>query len=95
MTAGFDPPASAFAQVSVHVPEADHGGGDAQTMIGIAGWVAGGHTSGLVVLVARRGVIVLHEALGRLRPEADASSLPRDALFPSQVNLKAIQGLGV
>jgi hypothetical protein len=45
-------------------------------------WVAEGHTSGLVVLVARRGVVVLHEAFGRLSPEADAQALPRDALFP-------------
>ena len=35
-------------------------------------WVAEGHTSGLVVLVARRGVVVLHEAFGRLSPEAGA-----------------------
>ena len=34
-----------------------------------AGWVAEGITPALVVLVARRGVIVLHEAFGRLGPE--------------------------
>ena len=45
-------------------------------------WVAEGHTSGLAVLVARRGVIVLHEAFGRLAPESDAPALPRDAIFP-------------
>ena len=46
------------------------------------GWVAEGHTSGLAVLVARRGVVVLHEAFGHLSPVADAPALPRDALFP-------------
>jgi CubicO group peptidase (beta-lactamase class C family) len=35
-----------------------------------------------VVLVARRGVIVLHEAYGRLGPESDAPPLPLDAIFP-------------
>ncbi|MGI9148496.1 MAG: hypothetical protein ACR2IK_18415 [Chloroflexota bacterium] len=32
-------------------------------------WVTEGHTSGLVVLAARRGVVVLHEAFGHLTPE--------------------------
>jgi serine-type D-Ala-D-Ala carboxypeptidase len=45
-------------------------------------WVAEGHTSGLALLVARRGVIVLHEAFGRLNVEPDAPALPRDAIFP-------------
>jgi CubicO group peptidase (beta-lactamase class C family) len=39
-------------------------------------WVAEGHTSGLVVLVARRGVVVTHEAFGRLSAEAEAPALP-------------------
>ena len=47
-----------------------------------AQWVRAGHTTALSVCVARRGVIVLHEALGRLRPEADAPPLARDSLFP-------------
>lgn len=46
------------------------------------GWVNQGVTPALVVLVARRGVIVLHKAFGRLTPEADAPALPRDAIFP-------------
>ena len=46
------------------------------------GWVEEGITPALVVLVARRGVIVLHEAFGRLGPEPDAPPLPRDAIFP-------------
>lgn len=32
------------------------------------GWVAQGITSSLAILVARRGVIVIHEAFGRLTP---------------------------
>ena len=47
-----------------------------------AGWVKSGHTPSLVVLVARRGVVVLHEAFGCLRPEADSPSLRADAIFP-------------
>ena len=46
------------------------------------GWVEQGITPALVVLVARRGVIVLHEAFGRLGPEPDAPALQRDSLFP-------------
>src|SRR4051812_35120159 len=47
-----------------------------------AHWVAQGETTALVVLAARRGIIVLHEAFGRLTPEADAPFLQRDTLFP-------------
>ena len=47
-----------------------------------AGWVAGGITPALVVLVARKGVIVLHEAFGHLGPEQDAPPLELDTLFP-------------
>ncbi len=46
-----------------------------------AGWVKSGETPSLVVLVARRGVIVLHEAFGCLGPEAGSAPLQRDALF--------------
>jgi CubicO group peptidase (beta-lactamase class C family) len=58
-------------------------------------WVADGHTSGLVVLVARRGVVVIHEAFGRLSPEADAQVLPRDALFPIASLTKLITATAV
>jgi CubicO group peptidase (beta-lactamase class C family) len=47
-----------------------------------AGWVAQGRTPALVVLVARKGIIVLHEAFGRLGPEPDAPPLRRDTLYP-------------
>jgi CubicO group peptidase (beta-lactamase class C family) len=41
-----------------------------------------GITPALVVLVARRGIIVLHEAFGRFTPDTDSPPLPRDAIFP-------------
>jgi CubicO group peptidase (beta-lactamase class C family) len=47
-----------------------------------AGWVAEGVTPALVVLAARRGVIVLHEAFGRLTPEENAPPLALGSLFP-------------
>jgi len=47
-----------------------------------AEWVKSGHTPAIVALVARRGVVVLHEAFGALRPGPDASALRRDSLFP-------------
>jgi len=46
------------------------------------GWVAQGITPSLVILVARRGVIVLHEAFGLLTPEADSPPLELDTIFP-------------
>jgi CubicO group peptidase (beta-lactamase class C family) len=45
-------------------------------------WVEDGTHPALVVLVARRGVVVLHEAHGRLGPEPDDPPLPVDAIFP-------------
>ena len=47
-----------------------------------AGWVAQGITSALVILVARRGAVVLHEAFGRLTPDDDAPPVQRDTLYP-------------
>lgn len=47
-----------------------------------AQWVAEGHTPTLGVCVARRGVIVLHEAFGVLGPGPDSPPLTRDGLFP-------------
>ncbi len=46
-----------------------------------AGWVEQGIMPALQVLVARRGVIVLHDAWGRLGPEDDAPPLGVDAIF--------------
>ncbi|MCH8920186.1 MAG: beta-lactamase family protein [Chloroflexi bacterium] len=45
-------------------------------------WVEDGTHHALVVLVARRGLIVLHEAFGTLSPEPDSPPLPLDAIFP-------------
>jgi CubicO group peptidase (beta-lactamase class C family) len=47
-----------------------------------ARWVKEGHTPTLGVCVARRGVIVLHEAFGVLGPGPDSPPLERTALFP-------------
>ena len=55
-----------------------------------AGWVKNGHTPSLSVCVARRGVIVLHEAFGQLRPEDDAPPLERDSIFPLSSATKPI-----
>lgn len=46
-----------------------------------AEWVEEGRAASLNLLVARRGVVVLHEAYGRLGPEPDAPTLPRDAVY--------------
>jgi CubicO group peptidase (beta-lactamase class C family) len=46
-----------------------------------AGWVATGDTPSLVILVARRGTIVLHEAFGVRRPEDTTPTLKRDSIF--------------
>jgi CubicO group peptidase (beta-lactamase class C family) len=46
-----------------------------------ARWVKEGHTPTLGVCVARRGVIVLHEAFGVLGPGPDSPALRPDALF--------------
>jgi CubicO group peptidase (beta-lactamase class C family) len=46
-----------------------------------ARWVKEGHTPTLGVCVARRGVIVLHEAFGVLGPGPDSPQLDRNALF--------------
>ena len=45
-------------------------------------WVAHGITPALVLLVARRGVIVLHQAFGRLTSDDDASPVQRDTIYP-------------
>ncbi len=47
-----------------------------------AQWVSQGVTPSLAVLVARRGVIVLHEAFGKLTPAPDAPPLQLDTIFP-------------
>ena len=44
----------------------------------------------IVVLVARRGVIVLHEAFGKLTPEPDSPPLELDSIFPLTSQTKPI-----
>ena len=46
------------------------------------GWVNQGIHPALVVLVVRKGVIVLHEAFGHLTPEKDSAPLALDTIFP-------------
>jgi CubicO group peptidase (beta-lactamase class C family) len=55
-----------------------------------AGWVENGTHPALVVLVARRGIIVLHEAYGRLTPEPDSPPLRTDSIFPLASGTKPI-----
>lgn len=47
-----------------------------------AEWVSSGHTPAIVAHVARRGVVVLHEAFGVLRPDDDAPPVALDSIFP-------------
>lgn len=47
-------------------------------------WVQEGVAQNLVVLVARRGRVVLEKAFGRLTPAADSPPTPIDALFDTQ-----------
>jgi CubicO group peptidase (beta-lactamase class C family) len=53
-------------------------------------WVREDHTPTLGVCVARRGVIVLHEAFGVLGPGPDSPPLARNALFPATSVTKPI-----
>jgi CubicO group peptidase (beta-lactamase class C family) len=48
----------------------------------LAGWVACGDTPSVVALVARRGVIVLHEAFGARRFGDTAPTLKTDSIYP-------------
>jgi CubicO group peptidase (beta-lactamase class C family) len=47
-----------------------------------ASWVEDGTHPALVLLVARRGVIVLYEAWGAQRPEPDYAPLQKDSILP-------------
>ncbi len=58
-------------------------------------WVGDGVAQTAVLLVARRGRIVFHEAYGRLTPDADAPSTPVDALFPIASLTKVITATAV
>ncbi len=58
-------------------------------------WVEDGTHPALVVLVARRGIIVLHEAFGTLRPEPGSPPLPLDAIFPVTSMTKPVTAAAV
>jgi len=44
-------------------------------------WVKGGVAPAMALLVARRGLVVLHRAFGRLTPDKDSPATPLDAIF--------------
>lgn len=48
----------------------------------ISGWVANGDTPSVAVLVARRGIVVLHDAFGVLRDSDTTATLRPDSIFP-------------
>jgi CubicO group peptidase (beta-lactamase class C family) len=58
-------------------------------------WVSDGVHPALIVLVARRGVIVLHEAYGRLGPGPDSAPLSPDAISPLASLTKPITATAV
>jgi hypothetical protein len=48
----------------------------------VRGWVQNGETPSAAVFVARRGVVVLHEAFGVLRHGDTTWTLRPDSIFP-------------
>ena len=71
--------------------EAGMSGQRVQHIVDLArGWVAQGVTPALVVLVARKGTIVIHEAFGRLTPDDDSPPLKLDTIFPLSSITKVI-----
>jgi CubicO group peptidase (beta-lactamase class C family) len=58
-------------------------------------WVAQGLTQALVLLVARRGIVVLHEAFGRLTPDVDGPPVQRDTIYPVTSLTKPITATAV
>jgi CubicO group peptidase (beta-lactamase class C family) len=45
-------------------------------------WVESRLVQAVVVLAARHGIVVLHEAIGRLTPDEDSPSVAADSIFP-------------
>jgi serine-type D-Ala-D-Ala carboxypeptidase len=58
-------------------------------------WVEQGITPALVVVAARRGIIVLHEAFGRLTPAPDSPPVALDTLFPISSMVKPLVATAV
>jgi serine-type D-Ala-D-Ala carboxypeptidase len=61
----------------------------------IGGWVKNGDSPSVAVLVARRGVIVLHEAFGVRRPGDSTPTLKPDSIFPVSSCSKPITAAAV
>ena len=61
----------------------------------VGGWVKSGDHPSVVVLVARRGVIVLHEAFGVLRHGDNTPTLKRDSILPVSSCTKPITAAAV
>ena len=60
-----------------------------------AQWAQQGNTLGLQLLVARRGVICLHDAYGRTSPQPDANPVTTDSYFYVASNTKMITATAV
>lgn len=60
-----------------------------------AGWVASGSQQCIVLLVARHGVICLHEAWGKLAPRADSPPAKPDSIFWIASNSKPITATAI
>ena len=58
-------------------------------------WVEKGIHDSLAILVARKGVVVIHEAIGQQTPEPNSTPLESDALFPLASISKAITATAV
>ena len=61
----------------------------------LTGWVECGDTPSVAVCVARRGVVVLHEAFGILRHGDTTPTLRRDSIFPVTSCTKPITAAAV
>ncbi len=61
----------------------------------VGGWVESGDTPSVIVLVARRGVIVLHEAFGVLRYGDPTPTLKPDSIFPISSCSKSLTAVAV
>src|SRR5262245_21365665 len=61
----------------------------------VGGWVKSGDTPSVVVLVARHGVVVLHEAFGVLRHGDTTPTLKPDSIFPIASSSKPITAAAV
>jgi CubicO group peptidase (beta-lactamase class C family) len=61
----------------------------------LAGWVECGDAPSVAVCVARRGVVVLHEAFGALRHGDASPTLRRDSIFPVTSCTKPITAAAV